>query len=146
MYKRQLRTRLPNLRVLIAGQGPDEERLRRHIARAGAEDTVRLLGYRDDIGALLAAADVFCLPSYLEGLPVSILEAMQAGIPCVATDVGGTGHVVRDGETGLLVPPRQPRRLAEALGTVLAGGNGLVGSWTSAARRLVEQHLSLIHI
>lgn len=132
------RERLPELRVVVAGRGPDEDRLRRLVAEAGAQDTVRLVGFREDVGALLAASDVFCLPSYLEGLPVSILEAMQAGVPCVATDVGGTSHIVRDGDTGLLVPPRDPVRLADALESMLVDAE-LAGRVTRSARQLIAR-------
>jgi len=112
---RELRVELPRLRVVVAGVGPDESRLRQAIQDAGVEGIVRLLGYREDVGAILAASEVFCLPSHHEGLPVSVLEAMLAGVPCVATDAGGTGHVVRDGETGLLVDPGDPVALAAGL-------------------------------
>jgi glycosyltransferase involved in cell wall biosynthesis len=90
---------------------------------------VRLLGFRRDVPALLAACDVFCLTSHREGVPVSILEAMAAGKPVVATDVGGVGELVVEsgtpdvaaaGETGLLAPAGDDRRLAAALAALLA--------------------------
>ncbi len=136
-----LRDRLPRLRVLVAGRGPDEERLRDLVAERDLADTVRLLGYREDIGALLAASDVFCLPSHHEGLPVSILEAMQAGVPVVATAAGGTGHVVRDGETGLLLQPGAVADLAAALERMLTDAP-LRERVTTAARALVEASCS----
>jgi glycosyltransferase involved in cell wall biosynthesis len=103
----------------VAGKGPEEERLAQLARGGGMEDFVHLVGFRDDMGDLLAGADAYCLPSYIEGLPVSVLEAMWAGTPCVATRVGGTTFVVRDGETGLLAPPREPAALAAALERVL---------------------------
>jgi glycosyltransferase involved in cell wall biosynthesis len=114
-----LRRTVPDAHVVIAGKGPEEERLAGLAREAGAEAVVHLVGFRDDMGDLLAAADAYCLPSYIEGLPVSVLEAMWAGTPCVATRVGGTTFVVRDGETGLLAPPRDPAALAAALARVL---------------------------
>ena len=117
-----LRHRVPALRVLIAGQGPHEQRFRQGIADAGLDGVVRLLGHRDDMGDLLASADVFCLPSHSEGLPTTVLEAMHAGVPCVATAVGGTPFLVRDGETGLLTPAADPERLTSALAGILTDG------------------------
>ncbi len=135
----RLRERLPALRVLIAGTGPFEGRVRELVAAQGLEEHVRLLGYREDVGTLLAAADAFCLPSHLEGLPVSILEAMQARTPCVATAVGGTPHIVRDGETGLLTAAHDPDGLADALARILTDP-ALVARVTDAASRLVHEH------
>lgn len=82
---------------------------------------VRLLGYRGDIAALLAAADIFTLPSHREGMPRSVIEAMLTGLPVVATDIRGTREEVVHGDTGFLVPVRDPGRLADAL-------NRLVGN------------------
>ncbi len=76
---------------------------------------VRLLGYRTDIPAVLAAADIFALPSHFEGLPMSVIEAMLTGLPVVATRIRGPREQVVDGETGLLVPPMQAAPLAAAL-------------------------------
>lgn len=115
----KLRQRLPGLRVAVAGSGPQEQELRAGIERAGLSDVFRLLGTRSDIGSLLAAADAFCLPSRHEGLPISLLEAMQAGLPCVATRVGGIPGLVHDGVDALLVEPADTDGLAEALGRVL---------------------------
>lgn len=114
-----LRTGLPGLRVAVAGSGPEEGALRARIESAGLAETFALLGSRSDVGALLAAADAFCLPSRHEGLPLSLLEAMQAGLACVATRVGGVPGVIADGVDGVLVEPSDPRALAEALGGVL---------------------------
>jgi glycosyltransferase involved in cell wall biosynthesis len=111
---------LPGLRVLVAGAGPEEQALRERITGAGLDGVVTLLGARSDVGQLLAAADAFCLPSRHEGLPISLLEAMSAGIPCVATRVGGIPGLVVDGEHGLLVPAADVGALAGALSTVLS--------------------------
>jgi glycosyltransferase involved in cell wall biosynthesis len=83
------------------------------IAERGLGDVVQLLGWRQDVPELLQAMDVFLLTSVFEGLPRSVLQAMAAGVPIVATAVDGTPEVVRDGETGLLVPPGQPDRAAD---------------------------------
>jgi len=84
-------------------------------AEAGLGERLRLLGYREDVAELLAAADIFVLPSYFEGLPMSIIEAMLSGLPVVASDISGVREQVVDGETGLLVPPREVGPLAGAL-------------------------------
>ncbi|WP_419898286.1 glycosyltransferase family 4 protein [Roseomonas sp. USHLN139] len=76
---------------------------------------LKRLGYREDVGQVLAAADVFCLPSHFEGLPMSVIEAMLTGLPVVATDIRGPREQVIDGETGFLVPPLTVAPLAEAL-------------------------------
>jgi glycosyltransferase involved in cell wall biosynthesis len=88
-----------------------------HFARAVAALGPRLqrLGYRHDVARLLAAADVFCLPSHFEGLPMSVIEAMLTGLAVVATDIRGPREQVVAGETGLLVPPATIAPLAEAL-------------------------------
>jgi glycosyltransferase involved in cell wall biosynthesis len=86
-----------------------------YFARAGLGDRLRLLGYRRDVAALMAAADIFVLPSHFEGLPMSVIEAMSCGLPVVATDIRGPREQVVDGETGLLVPPAIVAPLAAAL-------------------------------
>jgi glycosyltransferase involved in cell wall biosynthesis len=111
--------RLPLVHVAIAGRGPEEPRLRELAAELGVEKRVRLLGLRDDIASLLGAADVLVHPSRSEGLPLAILEAMAAGLPVVATRVGGIPEAVADGETGLLVPAADPEALAAALAGLL---------------------------
>lgn len=84
------------------------------------EGIVEWLGFRSDVPALLAASHVVVLPSYREGLPKALLEAMAAGRPVVATDVPGCRDVVRHGDNGLLVPARDARSLAQAIGVLLA--------------------------
>jgi glycosyltransferase involved in cell wall biosynthesis len=93
------------------------EDLEPHFARAAAALGRRLvrLGYRHDVPRVLAAGDVFCLPSHFEGLPMSAIEAMLTGLPVVSTDIGGPREMVVPGETGLLVPPMQAAPLAAAL-------------------------------
>ena len=79
------------------------------------DDSIRMLGFRDDIPELLSIIDIFVLSSYLEGMGTSILDAMASGLPVVATSVGGIGEVVRDSRTGILVPPRNPEALANGI-------------------------------
>jgi glycosyltransferase involved in cell wall biosynthesis len=98
------------------------EDLEPHFARAAAALGPRLkrLGYRHDVGRILAAADAFCLPSHFEGLPMSVIEAMLTGLPVVATDIRGPREQVRDGETGFLVPAMTVEPLAAALARLSA--------------------------
>lgn len=97
---------------LPSDHGEDLEPL---FAGAGLGDRLRRLGYRTDIPAVLAAADIFTLPSHFEGLPMSIIEAMFCALPVVATDIRGSRELVTDGETGLLVPRSDIPALAAAL-------------------------------
>jgi glycosyltransferase involved in cell wall biosynthesis len=100
----------PRLVGLVVGDGVERERL-----EAEAHGAVRFLGARTDVPDILGAADVFCLTSDAEGVPMAILEAMAAGLPVIATNVGGIGEAVLDGETGMLVDPSRPDALAEAI-------------------------------
>jgi len=109
-----------NARLWVVGErlsSDHGEDLEPHFSRAAAALGPRLqrLGYRHDVARLLAAADVFCLPSHSEALPMSVIEAMLTGLPVVASDLRGTRQQVVDGETGLLVPPATIAPLAEAL-------------------------------
>ena len=106
-------------RVALVGDGPDRAALEARCAALGLADRVRFLGERADVDRLLPGMDVFVLSSREEGIPNALLEAMAAGRACVATAVGGTPEVLRDGETGWLVPPGEPAALADALGQAL---------------------------
>jgi glycosyltransferase involved in cell wall biosynthesis len=109
------------------------EALESYFANAGLGGRLRLLGYREDIPAILAAADIFALPSHFEGLPMSVIEAMLTGLPVVATDIRGPREQVVPGETGLLVPPARVPELAAALQT-LAADAGLRARMGAAGR------------
>lgn len=102
-------------RLIIAGEGPQRGALERQVVELGLTDSVRLLGNRKDVAELLAECDVFALSSIAEGMPVTLLEAMAARLPVVATDVGGVALVVDAGVTGTLVPAGDPSALAAAL-------------------------------
>ena len=104
----------------IVGDGPERPALERELGELGLRERVSLEGERRDVPSLLAGSDVFVLSSHSEGLPVSVLEAMAAGLPVVASAVGGVAELVLDGETGLLVPPADQAALAAALWRLVA--------------------------
>ncbi len=106
---------VPEARLLLAGDGPDREPLRRRAAELGVATRVAFAGDRHDVDALLAMADVFVFPSVAEGLGIALMEAMRAGRPVVSCAVDGIPEVVSDGVDGLLVPPARPEALADAI-------------------------------
>jgi glycosyltransferase involved in cell wall biosynthesis len=105
--------------LAFVGGGRDQPQVEEELRAQGLGDRVALLGERHDVPALLAGADLFVLASRSEGAPLSILEAMAAGLPVVASDVGGVAELVDDGTTGLLVPAGEPAALARALARLL---------------------------
>jgi glycosyltransferase involved in cell wall biosynthesis len=105
--------RQPNTHLILIGTGEEESKIRQAIADRRLESSVKLLGLRTDVPRLLTAADCFLLTSISEGIPLTIIEAMAAGLPVVATRVGGMSEVVVDGTTGLLSPAGADESLAE---------------------------------
>jgi glycosyltransferase involved in cell wall biosynthesis len=93
-----------DLHLLIAGDGPERQRLEGLLVETGTDGRVRLLGRRSDVPSLLATADVFAFPSHYEGLPFALIEAMSAGVPVVTARFPGVEEVVRDGVEGVIVP------------------------------------------
>ena len=111
---------VPGATFAIAGEGPERGTLEALARTLGIDARVRFLGHRRDVDVLLATCDLFVLPSLYEGLPLSVLEAMAAGAPVVATAIGGTDEAVADGVTGVLVPPANAEALATAIRGLLA--------------------------
>ena len=109
----------PTLKVLVAGDGPERARLEEGARRLGVADTVLFLGIRRDVPAVLAAVDVAVLSSDYEGSPLSVMEYMAAAKPVVSTRVGGVPELVAEDVHGLLVEPRDPEALAEAVARLL---------------------------
>jgi glycosyltransferase involved in cell wall biosynthesis len=137
----------PGLRVLIAGGDgrpgePERERLAALARELGVGEQVSLLGRRSDVPELLAALDVAALSSDFEGAPLSVLEYMEAGKPVVATRVGGVPDLVEEGVTGLLVEPRDPEGLAEALAELL-GDRGRAAAMGRAGRERRRREFSI---
>jgi len=114
----QLREAGVHCRVLIAGDGPLRPQLESQVRSLGIEPGVTLLGERQDVADLLAACDVFVLSSDSEGMSNTIIEAMAAARPVVATNVGGNPELVVDGETGMLVESRNPEALSTAIASL----------------------------
>jgi glycosyltransferase involved in cell wall biosynthesis len=112
---RQVADAEPDFRLDIVGDGPAWDELAALHEKLALERHVRFLGFRGDVREMLGGADLFVLSSVSEGISLTLLEAMAAGLPVVATDVGGNREVVAHRETGLLVPPRSPEALAAAM-------------------------------
>jgi len=141
-YLLEAAAQVPEAQFVLAGDGPLRASLEAQTRTLGVEGRVKFLGYRSDIADLLADCDVFVLPSLYEGLPLSILEAMSAGKPVIATHIGGTDEAVIAGETGLLVPPADSAALAAAIRSVLT--NRLLAQRLAAAGRArVEREFSV---
>jgi glycosyltransferase involved in cell wall biosynthesis len=125
-------------RLAIAGRGEEEEKLRMLAADQGIADRVALLGFRKDVPDILAAADVFVMPSLSEGLPLALVEAMAAGLPVVVSDVGGVSEVAVAGREAILVPPGDPARLAAGVATLLRDSGARSALGTAAHERAVR--------
>jgi glycosyltransferase involved in cell wall biosynthesis len=137
---RRAHAREPRLRGVIAGGGPELERVRN--LEAATPDVVRVLGERSDVADLIAAADLVCLTSAFEGLPITALEAMALSRPLVATHVGGIPDAVTDGRTGTLVAPDDVDAFAEAL-VALARAPSLRRTMGDAARSAYLERFTL---
>jgi glycosyltransferase involved in cell wall biosynthesis len=133
-----LHRRHPRTRLLLVGDGGERARLERTAASLRFNGAIRFVGTREDVPELLATCDIVALPSFHEGLPMALLEAMAAGRPVVASAVGGVPHLIRDGETGVLVAPGDHAALQEALGR-LAEDEATRRRLAASAMRLVEE-------
>lgn len=121
----------PRVQTVVAGEVELDPALDALVAASGLGESLHLLGRRSDMPEVLSAFDLFVLSSHDEGMSNAILEAMAMQLPVVATDVGGTGEVVRDGESGILVPPRDAGRLAAAVAGLLSNPE----RWPAMGRR-----------
>jgi len=109
-----------NIRIALPGTGPLAETLERLVAESQLDGVIVLPGFRADVSALLSAADLVVLPSYREGMSISLLEAMAAGKPIVTSDIDSNLEATGNGETAVIVPCGQPERLADAIDRMLA--------------------------
>ena len=110
-----VKRRMPSARLVLVGDGPCKAELQMQAADALCGDSVHFLGHRANVERLLKGMDVFILASVAEGMPRVLLEAMAAGVPCVATQVGGIPEVINGEAVGFLVPPGKPEELAETM-------------------------------
>ncbi len=132
----------PDLVLLIAGRGELMQSLKQEATELGIIDNVQLLGFRNDVHAIMQAIDIFALPSLSEGLPLSALEAMATSKPVVASDVGGVGEVVGDGVTGFLTQPKNPKSIAEKM-LILLKDKALAKEFGVAGKHTVDEKFSL---
>lgn len=133
--------RWPGLMLDLVGDGPMRPALEAEALRLGITANVRFLGARTDVPQLLAQAHAFVLPSLSEGMPGSVLEAMAAGLPVVATRVGGTPEIVEEGRTGLLVDAGNPGALSAALSVVIEDPQ-LAGDYGEAGARRARERFT----
>ena len=136
-----IRQSLPKVTFLVIGDGPLMRQHQKLVHESGLADAFIFLGNREDVPSLLPVFDVSVLCSLYEGISITILESMAAGKPVVATHVGGTPEVVKDGLTGYLVPPENPKELAEKIRCLLESPT-LAKSMGTAGREFVEREFS----
>jgi glycosyltransferase involved in cell wall biosynthesis len=140
-YLLEAAAQVPQARFFVAGEGNERGVLEEQARSLGVTDRFFFLGHRHDIPELLAACDLFVLPSVNEGLPVSVLEAMASCKPVIASAIGGTDEAVVHGKTGLLVPPRDSGALASAIRTLLESPT-LREQFAFAGRARVQEEFS----
>lgn len=128
--------------LIIVGDGPLNKELKSLVQELNCAESIKFLGYRDDISKLLQIIDVFILSSYTEGISLTLLEAMAAGKPIVATKVGGNPEVVDDGKTGILVPCGFPERIESAVMRFYAN-RSLIPEFAEAGRKRAYELFSL---
>jgi glycosyltransferase involved in cell wall biosynthesis len=124
----------------IAGEGDERPRLEGLIAQHGLQDRVRLVGWRGDVPAFLATGDVFAFPSYQEGFPLVLLEAMAVGLPAVSSAIPGPVEMIQDGVDGALVAPGDPAALARALASLVAAPEKAVALGAAARVKVLADY------
>ncbi|HBP89958.1 MAG TPA: glycosyltransferase family 1 protein [Nitrospiraceae bacterium] len=140
-----LRKRFSSLECVIIGEGGEKAALADRIRALGMEHCVHLVGFRQDVPALLALLDVVVIPSFEEGLPQSLTQALAMERPVVASAVGGVPEVVEDGVNGLLVPPRDPALLAEKIASLLQNPTAAC-RMGKAGRQVIQERYSIEHM
>ena len=136
------RSDLASLHLLVVGDGELRDALQRRVNALGLDQRVHFAGARRDLGNVLAAIDLFVMPSLWEGLPLSLVLAMGAGLPAIATRVAGIPEVIQDGVSGLLVPPGDQEQLGAALSRVI-GNSELRIALGEAARAFVRPRFGI---
>lgn len=140
-YLLKAATMVPDAVFVLVGEGPEKSSLEKLATDIGVIDRVVFLGQREDIPELLSSCDVFVLPSLLDALPLSVMEAMAAGKPVITTNIKGIDEIVINGKTGILVPPEDPEALADAIQTCLSDP-GLAQNLAQAGKIRVRQTFS----
>ncbi len=138
------RTEVPRIKLVVIGGGDREAELRRLAQSLGIDAVTNFLGVRRDVAELMPGFDAVCLSSVHEGVPLTLIEAMAAGVPVVATDCGSVRDIVEDGAQGFVVPVRDPDTLADRL-ILLHSDTGLRRRLGAEARRRAEQDFSIDH-
>jgi glycosyltransferase involved in cell wall biosynthesis len=135
---KQIEPQVGEVHALFAGEGDQEEPLRSLAASLGMNERVHFLGFRPDVAEVVSAFDVFSLPSSKEGLSIAVMEAMALRRPVIVTNIAGMPELVRDGETGLLIPPTDVNALADALRRLLT--DAASAAWLAEnGRRCLEE-------
>lgn len=137
-----LRARAPDFRLYILGDGPERGAMEAEIRRLGLQGHVEMPGFQADVAGWLRRFDIFAMSSIREGQPMALLEAMSHGLPIVATTVGGIPETVESNTEGILVPPGDPERLAEAL-LMLMSDPALRNAMGAAARARIERDYAI---
>jgi glycosyltransferase involved in cell wall biosynthesis len=137
-----IRRELPGTRFILIGHGRREAEFRRKAVALGIEDVLLMPGFREDVDRFYALADLSVLTSLSEGLSITILESMWHGVPVVVTDVGGNLEIVKQGRTGVLVPPGDPTRFAEAVVRLLRDP-ALRSRFGQRARQVIREEFGL---
>lgn len=133
--------KVPAVTFAIVGDGEERPRLEARARELGVADRIRFPGFREDVPAILKALDLFVMPSHMEGLGTSVLDAMAARVPVVGTEAGGMTEMLEHGKTGLVCPVRDPRALAAAIVELLSDP-GRAGRLAERARALVVERFS----
>ncbi|GBC97341.1 Putative glycosyltransferase EpsD [bacterium HR16] len=136
----------PHSLLLLAGDGPLRSEMEGIVCSLGIQHRVRFLGVRRDVLQLMNAADAYVMSSSREGLPNVLLEAHATGLPVVATDVGGNREIVRDGESGFIVPSRNPDALARAMQHLMSVSERERSQMGAVGRQHIIENYSMEHV
>jgi glycosyltransferase involved in cell wall biosynthesis len=128
---------VPDFRVVVVGDGPEQQNLLRLTARLGIGQRIVMAGFQTDVRPYYCLSTLLALPSYSEGSPNVVLEAMAAGLPIAATTAGGVPEILEDGVTGLMVTPGDPQAMAEAILRILRD-KALASRLAAAARSCAQ--------
>jgi phosphatidylinositol alpha-1,6-mannosyltransferase len=135
---RIVRERAPGATMVMVGRGPMGDALRRQARETGLEEAITFLGLQNDVSGILRESDIFVRPSEVEGMPLTILEAMATGLPVVACDVGGVAEVVNAGVTGHVVSPGSTREVAGAILDLITDKRKAAAMGAAGLRRVQE--------